>query len=251
MRHTFFKMFRDRLIYRGKRLVNWDTMLQTAVSDDEVFHETVAGNFWYINYPIIDPKPGEPNCVTVATTRPETMLGDTAVAVHPDPAAALDKAEAELRSGWKPPPAKEKPDLQKQIDDLQERRRTMLGDLETLARMARDGRKVRLPLLDREMPLVADVWAKPELGTGCVKITPAHDANDYEVGLRQGLPMINILNFDGTLNASAGPYKGLPCKRPARPWWPTWRSRACWPGPRTARSNWPIATARRRRSSRS
>ena len=106
-------------------------------------------------------------------------------------------------------PAKEKPDLQKQIDDLQERRRTMLAELETLARMARDGRKVRLPLLDREMPLVADVWAKPELGTGCVKITPAHDPNDYDVGLRQKLPMINILNFDGTLNENAGPYKGL------------------------------------------
>ena len=85
----------------------------------------------------------------------------------------------------------------------------MLGELETLARMARDGRKVRLPLLNREIPLVADVWAKPELGTGCVKITPAHDPNDYEVGLRQGLPMINILNFDGTLNENAGPYQGL------------------------------------------
>ena len=202
-------MFRDRLIYRGKRLVNWDTMLQTAVSDDEVFHETVAGNFWYFNYPVIDPKPGEPKCVTVATTRPETMLGDTAVAVHPEPAAALDKAEAELKARLEAAGAKEKPDLQKQIDDLQERRRTMLGELETLARMARDGRKVRLPLLNREIPLVADVWAKPELGTGCVKITPAHDPNDYEVGLRQGLPMINILNFDGTLNENAGPYKGL------------------------------------------
>ena len=75
--------------------------------------------------------------------------------------------------------------------------------------MARDGRKVRLPLLNREIPLVADVWAKPELGTGCVKITPAHDPNDYEVGLRQGLPMINILNLDGTLNENAGPYQGL------------------------------------------
>ncbi|MGO9112517.1 MAG: valine--tRNA ligase [Thermoguttaceae bacterium] len=209
VRHTFFKMFRDGLSYRGKRLVNWDTMLQTAVSDDEVFHETVAGSFWYFNYPIIDPKPGELDCVTVATTRPETMLGDTAVAVHPDPAAALDKAEAELKARRDAAGAKEKPDLQKQIDDLQERRRTMLRDLETLARMARDGRKVRLPLLNREMSLVADVWAKPELGTGCVKITPAHDANDYEVGMRQGLPMINILNFDGTLNEYAGPYKGL------------------------------------------
>ena len=209
VRHTFFKMFRDRLIYRGKRLVNWDTMLQTAVSDDEVFHETVAGNFWYFNYPVINPKAGEPKCVTLATTRPETMLGDTAVAVHPEPAAALDKAEAELAARLEAAAAKEKPDLQKQIDDLRERRRSMLPELETLARMARDGRKVRLPLLSREMPLVADVWAKPELGTGCVKITPAHDPNDYEVGQRQGLPMINILNFDGTLNENAGPYQGL------------------------------------------
>ncbi len=187
MRHTFFKMFRDGLIYRGKRLVNWDTMLQTAVSDDEVFHETVAGSFWYLNYPVIDAQPGEPSCVTLATTRPETMLGDTAVAVHPQPAAALDKAEAELNARLEAASAREKPDLEKQIDDLRERRHTMLPAMETLARMARDGRKVRLPLLDREIPLVADVWAKPELGTGCVKITPAHDPNDYEVGLRQDL----------------------------------------------------------------
>ena len=97
VRETFFRLFKEGKIYRGKRLVNWDTFLQTAVSDDEVFHETVEGHFWYINYPIIDPKPGEPKHVTVATTRPETMLGDTAVAVHPDPAAALKAAEAELR----------------------------------------------------------------------------------------------------------------------------------------------------------
>ena len=209
VRHTFFKMFRDGLIYRGKRLVNWDTMLQTAVSDDEVFHETVAGSFWYLNYPVIDPHSGEPAYLTVATTRPETMLGDAAVAVHPNPAAALDKAEAELKARLEAAGAKDKPDLQKQIDDLDERRRTMLPELETLARMAQSGRKVLLPLLNREMPLVADVWAKPELGTGCVKITPAHDPNDYEVGLRQGLPMINILNFDGSLNENAGPYQGL------------------------------------------
>ena len=94
VRHTFFSLFREKLIYRGKRLVNWDTMLQTAVSDNEVFHETVPGHFWYFHYPVIDPKPGEPRHVTIATTRPETMLGDTAVAVHPDPAAALAKAEA-------------------------------------------------------------------------------------------------------------------------------------------------------------
>ena len=184
-------------------------MLQTAVSDDEVFHETVAGSFWYLNYPVIDAQPGEPSCVTLATTRPETMLGDTAVAVHPQPAAALDKAEAELNARLEAASAREKPDLEKQINDLRERRHTMLPAMETLARMARDGRKVRLPLLDREIPLVADVWAKPELGTGCVKITPAHDPNDYEVGLRQDLAMINILNFDGTLNENAGPYKGL------------------------------------------
>ncbi len=126
----------------------------------------------------------------------------------------------------------------------------MLGELETLARMARDGSKVRLPLLDREIPLVADIWAKPELGTGCVKITPAHDPNDYEVGLRQKLPMINILNFDGTLNENAGPYKGLTIPKAGRPLWPIWRRRASLPRPRIAKSSWPIATARRRPSSR-
>ncbi len=88
--------------------MNWDTFLQTAVSDDEVFHETVKGHFWHFRYPVIDPQPGEPTHVTIATTRPETMLGDTAVAVHPDPAAALDKAEAELRERLAKAPAKEK-----------------------------------------------------------------------------------------------------------------------------------------------
>ena len=97
VREWFFRLFKDGKIYRGKRLVNWDTFLQTAVSDDEVFHEAVKGHFWHFKYPVVDPKPGEPTHVTIATTRPETMLGDTAVAVHPDPAAALDKAEAELR----------------------------------------------------------------------------------------------------------------------------------------------------------
>jgi valyl-tRNA synthetase len=213
VRHTFFKMFRDHLIYRGKRLVNWDTHLQTAVSDDEVFHETVAGSFWYINYPVIEPKSNEPAHVTVATTRPETMLGDTAVAVHPDPAAALDKAEKELQERIAAAGAKETPDLEKQLDALRERRQSMLPALETLARMARDGRKIMLPLVNREIPLVADVWAKPELGTGCVKITPAHDPNDYEVGLRQSLPMTNILNVDGTLNEDAGAYKGLTIRK--------------------------------------
>ncbi len=209
VRHTFFSLFRERLIYRGKRLVNWDTLLQTAVADDEVFHETVQGHFWYMYYPVIDPKPGEPDKVTVATTRPETMLGDTAVAVHPDPAAALDKAEAELADRLAAAPEKEKGDLRAALDDVRRRRSTLLPKLEQLAAMARDGRMVTLPLLNRPIPLVADGWAKPELGTGCVKITPAHDPNDYDVGKRQGLPMINILNKDGTLNASAGPYQGL------------------------------------------
>jgi len=208
VRETFFRLFKDGKIYRGKRLVNWDTFLQTAVSDDEVFHETVEGHFWYVNYPIIDPKPGEPKHVTVATTRPETMLGDTAVAVHPDPAGALKAAEAELKERLAAAPSKEKPAIQEQLDEVQRRRREMLPYLEKLRDMALDGRHVNLPLLDRPIPLIADVWAKPELGTGCVKITPAHDPNDYDVGLRQKLQMINILNVDGTLNENAGPYRG-------------------------------------------
>ena len=209
VRYTFFSLFKEGLIYRGKRLVNWDTYLQTAVSDDEVFHEEVEGHFWHFKYPVIDPKPGEPAHVTIATTRPETMLGDTAVAVHPDPAAALSKAESALREKLAAAPAKERPEIESQIDELASRRKNLLPQLETLRDMARAGRMLRLPLLDREIPLIADEWAKPEMGSGCVKITPAHDPNDYEVGLRQELPMVNILNNDGTLNANAGPYQGL------------------------------------------
>lgn len=209
VRHTFFDLFRQGRIYRGKRLVNWDTFLQTAVSDDEVFHDPVQGHFWHLRYPVIDPKPGEPSYVSVATTRPETMLGDTAVAVHPAPAEALDQVEAELQKKLAAAPAKEVPALQQQLEDVRQRRESMLPSLEQLRDMAQDGRQVRLPLLDRPIPLVADRWAKPELGSGCVKITPAHDPNDYEVGLRQSLPMINILNPNGTLNENAGPYRGL------------------------------------------
>jgi valyl-tRNA synthetase len=208
VRHTFFKLFQERLIYRGKRLVNWDTMLQTAVADDDVFHETVPGHFWYFLYPVIDPKPGEPKHVMIATTRPETMLGDTAVAVHPDPAAGLDRAEADLVERLASAPEKFKAELEAELEDVRRRRQELLPELLTLRDMSRDGRKVMLPLLDRPIPLIADQWAKPELGTGAVKITPAHDPNDYDVGLRQGLPMVNILNPDGTLNASAGPYCG-------------------------------------------
>jgi valyl-tRNA synthetase len=212
VRHTFFRLFKDGLIYRGKRLVNWDTFLQTAVSDDEVFHETVDGHFWHIRYNIVDPQPGEPESLTVATTRPETMLGDTAVAVHPDPATALDKVASDLQEKLVKASAKEKPAVEAQIAELAKRRAEMLPQLEMLRDMARDGRKVLLPLMDREIPLVADEWAKPELGSGCVKITPAHDPNDYEVGLRQELPMINILNADGTLNENAGSYTGQTMK---------------------------------------
>lgn len=208
VRTTFFDLFRQGLIYRGKRLVNWDTFLQTAVSDDEVSHEEVKGHFWHFRYPVIDPRPGEPTHVTIATTRPETMLGDTAVAIHPDPAAALDAAEANLQDRLTRAAAKERGELLEQIEAIRARRRTMLPALEQLRDMALAGRRLMLPLVDRPIPLVADPWAKPELGSGCVKITPAHDPNDYEVGQRCGLPMVNILNPDGTLNANAGPYQG-------------------------------------------
>ena len=167
------------------------------------------GHFWYFKYPVIDPKPGEPTHVTVATTRPETMLGDTAVAVHPDPAAALGKAEADLNERLASAPSKDKPAIEEQIEEVKRRRQEMLPMLVTLRDMALAGRKIMLPLQNKEIPLVADDWAKPELGTGCVKITPAHDSNDYEVGLRQNLLMVNILNPDGTLSAEAGKYQGL------------------------------------------
>ncbi len=209
VRATFFDLFSQRKIYRGKRLVNWDTFLQTAVSDDEVFNETKKGHFWHFRYPVIDPKPGEPTHVVIATTRPETMLGDTAVAVHPDPAAALDESMAELTEKITEAGEKDRPLLQTQRDTLGKRRDEMLGGLIRLRDMAADGRMLRLPLMDRTIPLVTDEWAKPELGSGCVKITPAHDPNDYEVGLRQNLPMINILNPDGTMNGETGKYEGL------------------------------------------
>ncbi|MFK8114190.1 MAG: valine--tRNA ligase [Rubripirellula sp.] len=209
VRSTFYNLFSEKLIYRGKRLVNWDTHLQTAVSNDEVNNETKKGHFWHFSYPVIAPKPGEPTHVEIATTRPETMLGDTAVAVHPNPEKALDKVEADLREKLAEASDKEKPDLEMQLEKLSERRASMLPQLIMLRDMAADGRKLMLPLVNREIPLVADRWAKPELGSGCVKITPAHDPNDYEVGKRLDLPMLNILNSDGTLNAEAGKYEGL------------------------------------------
>jgi valyl-tRNA synthetase len=161
VRAAFFKMFSDGLIYRGKRLVNWDTHLQTAVADDEVYHEKVKGHLWHVRYPV---KGKRRRFVTVATTRPETMLGDTAVAVHPDDPRYKDLV----------------------------------------------GRTVVLPLLGREIPVIADgKLVDPTFGSGCVKVTPAHDPNDYETGLRHGLEMINILTPDGHINSSGGPYAGM------------------------------------------
>jgi valyl-tRNA synthetase len=160
VRTTFFKMFQDSLIYRGKRLVNWDTQLQTSVADDETFTETVKGSFWTFRYPVKDTN----EFIRFSTTRPETMLGDTAVAVHPS----------------------------------DERYRHLIG------------KTVTIPLLNREIPIIADgLLVDKELGTGAVKVTPAHDPNDYACGQRHKLPMINILNADGTLNANAGPYAGM------------------------------------------
>ncbi|MFQ5462112.1 MAG: valine--tRNA ligase [Phycisphaerae bacterium] len=219
VRRMFLKLFADGLIFRGKRLVNWDTQLQTAVSDDEVYHETVKGFFWHFKYPVIDPKPDEPDHVIIATTRPETMLGDTAVAVHPDPEGYLDKMERALRDGLGGASAKDEPALQAKLKTLEARRETHLPQLKTLCAMARDGRTLLLPLVERKIPLVCDEWAKPELGSGCVKITPAHDPNDYEVGVRHDLPMINVLTADGkiapiiepdgSLNPNSNRYEGL------------------------------------------
>ncbi len=209
VRHTFFDLFRKSLIFRGKRLVNWDTFLQTAVSDDEVFTEKVDGNLWHLRYPVINPQAGEPTHVTIATTRPETMLGDTAVAVHPEPRRALGNVEADLRRRLAGASVKDKPALDSQLAQVQQRRDELLPQLEQLSAMARAGRTLRLPLVDREIPLILDEWAKPEMGSGCVKITPAHDPNDYQVGQRCHLPLLNILNPDGTLNENGGRFRGL------------------------------------------
>jgi valyl-tRNA synthetase len=211
VRHTFFRMFKDGLIFRGKRLVNWDPYLRTSISDDEVYHETVKGHFWHLKYPVNEPGPQDPAHVVVATTRPETMLGDTAVAVHPDPEKALDEAQTKLREALAKASAKERAGLKQSLAALEERKRTRLAALLHLRDMARAGKRVRLPLLDRPIPLILDEWAKPTLGSGVVKITPAHDPNDYAVWQRHTteIDIINILNPDGTLNENAGPYNGL------------------------------------------
>ena len=210
VRQTFFAMFRDGLIFRGDRLVNWDCALQTAVADDELYKETVQGKFYYLRYPVQDPKPGEPTHAMVATTRPETMLGDTAVAVHPDPDAAMQEALAAVQQKLAEAPAKERPALEAERDRLQQRLVDDLPRLRAMAAMARAGRKVTLPLVGRTIPILCDTWADPTLGTGCVKITPAHDPNDYAVWQRHPhIGAVSMLNPDGTVNQNGGAYRGL------------------------------------------
>jgi valyl-tRNA synthetase len=163
VRETFFRMFRDGYIYRGKRLVNWDASLQTSVADDETYTEDTKGGFWTFKYPV----DGTPDTyIRFSTTRPETMLGDTAVCVHPN----------------------------------DERYKHLIG------------KTVTIPLNGRTIPIIADgQLADPELGTGCVKVTPAHDPNDYACWQRQGgkIDIINILNPDGTINDAGGEFKGM------------------------------------------
>ena len=149
---AFVRLYEKGMIYRGKRLVNWCPATKSAISDEEVIYREVEGKLWYLNYPVTD---GD-QFVTVATTRPETMLGDTAVAVHPE-----DK-----------------------------RFKSLIG------------KSVKLPLTDRTVPIIADDFVDPEFGTGCVKVTPAHDPNDFQLGKRHDLGFVNILNPDGSLNES-------------------------------------------------
>ena len=209
VRHAFFAMFRDGLIFRGNRLVNWDCALQTAVADDELYKEQVAGKFYWLRYPVQDPAPGEPAHVLVATTRPETMLGDTAVAVHPDPAGAMREAIANRRQKLADAPAKEKAAAEAELEDLLARERDVVPQLAKIAAMAKAGRKVKLPLIGRVIPLIADEWADPGLGAGCVKITPAHDPNDYQVWQRHpDIGAVNVLNSDGTINENGGAFRG-------------------------------------------
>jgi valyl-tRNA synthetase len=161
---VFVRLYREGLIYRGKRLVNWDPVLKTALSDLEVASEPESGSLWHLRYRFAAPEDGAPAYLVVATTRPETLFGDTAVAVHPD----------------------------------DERYRHLIG------------RRLCLPLTDREIPIIADAYVDPQFGSGCVKITPAHDFNDYEMGQRHGLPIINIMTPEARLNdAVPAAYRGL------------------------------------------
>ncbi len=157
---VFINLYKKGFIYKGSRIVNWCPVCNTSISDAEVEHEEQAGHFWHINYPVV----GEGNrFVEIATTRPETLLGDTALAVNPK----------------------------------DERYKDLVGKM------------VELPLTDRQIPIIADEYVDMEFGTGVVKITPAHDPNDFEVGKRHHLPEINILNDDATINAAGGKYVGM------------------------------------------
>ena len=159
VREVFVRLYEQGLIYRGKYIVNWCADCGTAISDLEVKHEDVPGKLYEIRYPVV----GSDEFITVATTRPETMLGDTAVAVN-----AKDERYTHLH-----------------------------------------GKKVLLPLMNREIPIITDDLAQPEFGTGAVKVTPAHDANDFEAGLRHNLPQIEVIDEHNKMNANAGPYAGL------------------------------------------
>ncbi len=159
VREVFVRLYEEGLVYRGNYIINWCPRCHTALSDVEVEHEETAGHLYHIRYPLI----GEAGALTVATTRPETMLGDTALAVNPD-------------------------------DD---RYRALIG------------KKARLPILERELTVIADSYVDSAFGTGVVKITPAHDPNDFEVGLRHELPQVNVMDPDARMNDAAGPYAGL------------------------------------------
>ena len=164
VRTLFKKMFDEGLIYRGDYLVNWDPITQTALADDEVEYEEKTSHLWYFRYPL--EKKGEGH-LSIATTRPETLLGDVAVAVSPEDC----------------------------------RYKSLVGQ------------KVILPIVNRKLPILADTYVDPTFGTGVVKITPAHDPNDWELGKRHHLPVINILNADGTLNEKGLDFKGLTMKQ--------------------------------------
>lgn len=159
VKEVFIKMYENGWIYKGSRIVNWCPVCKTSISDAEVVYEEQAGHFWHIKYPIV----GTDEYLEFATTRPETMLGDTAVAVHPD----------------------------------DERYQHLIGKM------------VLLPIVNREIPIVADSYVDREFGTGVVKITPAHDPNDFEVGKRHNLPEINILNDDATINENGGKFQEM------------------------------------------
>ena len=156
---VFCKMYHKGLIYKGSRIINWCPVCHTSISDAEVVYEEQAGHFWHIKYPVV----GTDEFLMFATTRPETMLGDTAVAVHPE-----DERYAHLV-----------------------------------------GKMVKVPFVDREIPIIADSYVEKDFGTGVVKITPAHDPNDYEVGKRHNLKEINIMNDDATINANGGKFEGM------------------------------------------